>query len=411
MNDSSTTTDLIPPKWPGKVFYMMSLVSLPLYIIVCGCLLRLRSVSRAYNTTFYSILLQHCIVDIIAMLFSLVHTLLKSLSVTRQFLFDYQAYYVAAAGYNSVYYFLYIRCTGIVFLSLQRYLIITSPTSILTQKVQFATKLQIFSVYWITPTLISLVVLTDTNFEYESFESMAVIADQEVIKRNTLMALIVVSLTCILCSLAYGALFYYIRKHTAGLSRSLRREVHLAFQVFVLLLAFFVILLYYAFQNYFSQTHNTGPIFYMRALYPVANGLLSYINPFCILFLNKDLARQVIRSLTCHKYKVMNNPSSTDLIPPRWPVRVFYIMSLVSLPLYFMVCGCLLGLRSVSKAYNTTFYTILLQHCIIDIIAMCFSLLINIQKYFVTIRQFLLDYQEYFVAAGELLFQGVLKGA
>ncbi|PIC33593.1 hypothetical protein B9Z55_013519 [Caenorhabditis nigoni] len=304
MNDSSTTTDLIPPKWPGKVFYMMSLVSLPLYIIVCGCLLRLRSVSRAYNTTFYSILLQHCIVDIIAMLFSLVHTLLKSLSVTRQFLFDYQAYYVAAAGYNSVYYFLYIRCTGIVFLSLQRYLIITSPTSILTQKVQFATKLQIFSVYWITPTLISLVVLTDTNFEYESFESMAVIADQEVIKRNTLMALIVVSLTCILCSLAYGALFYYIRKHTAGLSRSLRREVHLAFQVFVLLLAFFVILLYYAFQNYFSQTHNTGPIFYMRALYPVANGLLSYINPFCILFLNKDLARQVIRSLTCHKYKV-----------------------------------------------------------------------------------------------------------
>ncbi|PIC33595.1 hypothetical protein B9Z55_013519 [Caenorhabditis nigoni] len=107
----------------------------------------------------------------------------------------------------------------------------------------------------------------------------------------------------------------------------------------------------------------------------------------------------------------MNNPSSTDLIPPRWPVRVFYIMSLVSLPLYFMVCGCLLGLRSVSKAYNTTFYTILLQHCIIDIIAMCFSLLINIQKYFVTIRQFLLDYQEYFVAAGELLFQGVLKGA
>lgn len=43
----------------------------------------------------------------------------------------------------------------------------------------------------------------------------------------------------------------------------------------------------------------------MRALYPVANGLLSYINPFCILFLNKDLARQVIRSMTCHKYKVV----------------------------------------------------------------------------------------------------------
>ncbi|CCD74160.1 G-protein coupled receptors family 1 profile domain-containing protein [Caenorhabditis elegans] len=287
-----------------NVFYIMSAASLPLYFMVFGCLLRLRCVSRSYNTTFYSILLQHCIVDIIAMTFSILNTGLRNILVIRQFMFNYQDYYLAAASYNSVYYFLYIRCTGIIFLSLQRYLIITAPTSMLTQKVQFASKFQIISIYWGVPTLISLVVLKDTNFKYDSLESMSIIAEQEVIKRNTLMALIVVSLTCILCSLAYGALFYYIRKHTAGLSRSLRREVHLAFQVFVLLLAFFVILVYYAFQNYFSQTHNTGPIFYMRALYPVANGLLSYINPFCILFLNKDLARQVIRSMTCHKYKV-----------------------------------------------------------------------------------------------------------
>ncbi|CAL2040035.1 unnamed protein product [Caenorhabditis brenneri] len=304
MSNSSSSSDLIPLKWPMKVFYIMSIVSLPVYFMVFGCLLRLRSVSRSYNTTFYSILLQHCIVDLIAMIFSILNTGLKNFDVVRQFIFDYQDYYLAAASYNSVYYFLYIRCTGIVFLSLQRYLIITSPSSILTQKIQYASKLQIILVYWTVPTLISLVVLKDTNFKYDSFESMSIIAEQEVIKRNTLMALIVVSLTCILCSSAYGALFYYVRKHTAGLSRSLRREVHLAFQVFVLLLAFFVILLYYAFQNYFSQTHNTGPIFYMRALYPMANGLLSYINPFCILFLNKDLARQVIRSATCHKYKV-----------------------------------------------------------------------------------------------------------
>uniref|UniRef100_A0A1I7SYQ9 G_PROTEIN_RECEP_F1_2 domain-containing protein n=1 Tax=Caenorhabditis tropicalis TaxID=1561998 RepID=A0A1I7SYQ9_9PELO len=238
------------------------------------------------------------------MVFSIVNTGSRSFDVARQFIFDYQDYYLAAASYNSVYYFLYIRCTGIVFLSLQRYFVITRPTSILTQNIQFASKLQIVSVYWSIPTLISLVVLKDTNFKYDSIQTMSIIAEQEVIKRNTLMALIVVSITCIMCSSAYGSLFYYIRKHTAGLSRSLRREVHLAFQVFVLLLAFFVILVYYAFQNYFSQTHNTGPIFYMRALYPLANGLLSYINPFCILFLNKELARHVIRTATCHKYKV-----------------------------------------------------------------------------------------------------------
>ncbi|CAI2351749.1 unnamed protein product [Caenorhabditis sp. 36 PRJEB53466] len=297
-------SDLVPPTWPLFVYYGMSIVSLPLYFLVFICLLRLRCFSKSYNTTFYSILLQHCIADILAMLIFFATNSARTLPGLREFYFEYQEYYIAASSYNSIYYFLYIRCTGIVFLSLQRYLIITNPMSQLTHKVQNASKLEIIIVYWTVPTLISWVVLKDNNFCYDSLETMAIIAEQSVIKRNTLMALIVVSLTCVSCSLAYGALFIFIRKHAVGLSRSLRREVHLAFQVFVLLLAFFAILVYYSFQNYFSQTQNTGPIFYMRALYPVANGLLSYINPFCILFLNKDLAYQVVRSLTCHKYKV-----------------------------------------------------------------------------------------------------------
>ncbi|CAL2040034.1 unnamed protein product [Caenorhabditis brenneri] len=229
---------------------------------------------------------------------------MRVLPFIREFYFNFQNYYITAFSYNSVYYFLYIRCTGIVFLSLQRYYVICCPTYRSTSKVQNASVITIIFVYWTVPTLISIVVLKDTDFSYDSYEKMAIIADQDVIQRNTLMALIVVSLTCIICSLAYGALFYYIRKHTAGLSRSLRREFHLAVQVFVLLLAFFVILVFYGFQNYFSQTHNTGPIFYMRALYPVANGLLSYVNPFCILFLNKDLARHVYQTAICHKPKV-----------------------------------------------------------------------------------------------------------
>ncbi|EFP08290.1 CRE-SRV-32 protein [Caenorhabditis remanei] len=308
---------LVPPTWPLMVFYGMSIVSLPLYFLVFACILRLRCVSTTYNTTFYSILQQHCIADLLAMIVFFVAVDAREYSFLKQYYFQYQQYYVAAGNpsYNNIYYFLYIRCTGIIFLSLQRYLIITASTSYITHKVQNASNFQIITVYWTVPTLISIVVLKDYNISYANLETMAMMADQEIIKRNTLMALIVVSLTCVTCSLLYGSLFYYIRKHTVGLSRSLRREVHLAFQVFVLLLAFFAILVYYGFQNYFSQTQNmwyfenfvyfqTGPIFYMRALYPMANGLLSYINPFCILFLNKDLAFQVARSITCNKLKV-----------------------------------------------------------------------------------------------------------
>ncbi|UMM27872.1 hypothetical protein L5515_010966 [Caenorhabditis briggsae] len=99
MNNSS---DLIPPKWPLKAFYGMSIVSFPLYFTVFVCLLRLRCLSKAYSTTFYSILLQH----------------------------------------------------------------------------------------------------------YDKLETMAIIAEQSVIKRNTLMALIVVGLTCIFCFLAYARQVY-----------------------------------------------------------------------------------------------------------------------------------------------------------------------------------------------------------
>ncbi|PIC33596.1 hypothetical protein B9Z55_013520 [Caenorhabditis nigoni] len=178
----NTSSELIPPKWPLKAFYGMSIVSFPLYFTVFVCLLRLRCLSKAYSTTFYSILLQHCIADLLAMFLFFFTNSVRTVPGIREFYFEYQSYYLAASSYNHIYYFLYIRCTGIVFLSLQRYLVITCPNSIIT---------------------------------------------------------------------------------------------------------------------------HTGPgIFYMRALYPVANGLLSYINPYCILILNRDLARQVYRTVTCHKYKV-----------------------------------------------------------------------------------------------------------
>uniref|UniRef100_A0A1I7SYQ6 G_PROTEIN_RECEP_F1_2 domain-containing protein n=1 Tax=Caenorhabditis tropicalis TaxID=1561998 RepID=A0A1I7SYQ6_9PELO len=117
--------------------------------------------------------------------------------------------------------------------------------------------------------------------------------------RNTLMALIVVSITCLVSSLVYTALFVFVRKNSSKLSKTLRREVHLAFQVLALLIAFFAILVFYAFLNYFSQTQNNGPVFYMRGLYPMANGFLSYMNPFCILFLNKEFSSQVMQSIRC----------------------------------------------------------------------------------------------------------------
>ncbi|EFP04131.1 hypothetical protein CRE_27626 [Caenorhabditis remanei] len=304
-----------PPTWPVTSYCVISVITLPIYILVLVCLLRLRLTSKNYNTTFYTLLLQHCIADLLSMAMFITLNLGRFVYFIRQFYFNYQEYYIAAAAYNHIYFTLYIRCTGIILLSFQRYFAIVHTSTTVAKKIQKASKLKIMAVYWILPVLISLVVLKNTDFYYGSIEKMETIADHSVIQRNTLMSLIVVGSTCILCIVAYGGFLLFIRKNSKYLPTSSRREISLAAQIFVLLLSFFGILVFDCFQNYFSQTHNTERIFYMRRIYPLLNGILSYINPYCILFLNRDLSKEIIRMVFCKKAKQIESQHSVFGLP------------------------------------------------------------------------------------------------
>ncbi|PIC33601.1 hypothetical protein B9Z55_013521 [Caenorhabditis nigoni] len=173
---------LEPPQWGFYVYYGMSIVSLPLYLLIIVCLLCLRGAYAVYKSTFYSLLLQHCIADMFSMLGYILLSPARAIPQIRQFYFEYQDYYIAAATYNIIYYTLYIRCTGIIFLSLQRYLVITLPHWSLTTKVQKAANWKIILVYWITPTLLSIVVLKDTDFKFDGIEKMAINASKEIIQ-------------------------------------------------------------------------------------------------------------------------------------------------------------------------------------------------------------------------------------
>ncbi|PIC33603.1 hypothetical protein B9Z55_013522 [Caenorhabditis nigoni] len=247
--------------------------------------------------------LPRCIADLLSMIGYLALTPAREIPAIRQFYFDNQEYYIAAATYNIIYYSLYVRCTGIVFLSLQRYFIITSPLSTFSLTIQNADNWKIILVYWATPTILSIVVLKDYDFHFNNVVDMTLIVDKSVTQRNTVMSLIVVSITCIVSSIAYGALFVFLRKNSSRLSQSLRREVHLAFQVLVLFLAFFAVFVFFASLNYLTQMQMVDWVYYIRGIYPMISGFLSYLNPYCILILNRDLFRQVIKSVRCQGYK------------------------------------------------------------------------------------------------------------
>ncbi|EFP08206.1 hypothetical protein CRE_16843 [Caenorhabditis remanei] len=301
-----------PPSWPLFAFYGISFPSFPLYVLVLVCLLKSRrNIAKTYHSTFYTILLQHCIADIIIMIFYTTTWGLRTKPGIRDFLFKYQEYYIAAALYNSIYYTLYIRCTGIVFLSVHRFLVISAPTHRITAIVQEAKTWQIITFYWTVPTLISIIVLKETDVHYNSMEDLEYVVSKDVLSRNTLMALITLSSTCMICVICYVVMFIIIRKHKTGNQKTLQREFFLAFQVLALLCAFFIMFTYYALVNYFSRTQNTGPIFYMRAIYPIANGILSYINPYCVLLLNRDFSKQFRAMLKCGRDKQNNRRIST----------------------------------------------------------------------------------------------------
>ncbi|CAI5452480.1 unnamed protein product [Caenorhabditis angaria] len=314
--------NLEPVRWPTYIWYGMSIITIPIYLLVVICLLRLRMISKIYKTTFYTLLLQHSLADLLTMFFYFILMVLREFQPIRQFYFDYQEYYIASASYNFTYYFLYIRCSGIILLTIQRFIIINSSGSRFSHAVQSTSTWKIILILWSFPTIISLVVLKDTEIRYNNVEDMALIVDRSLTMRNTTMGLCITSMTCFICSALYVSIAYSIRKRTSltNNSRSLRRELLVAIQIFILVIAFFGVFLYCGFQNYFTRNRDvlgTGPIYFMRSVYPLASGILSYLNPFCILFLNKEFSNQVRQMVICKKLVVISTISTVPSMSNR----------------------------------------------------------------------------------------------
>ncbi|CAD6195615.1 unnamed protein product [Caenorhabditis auriculariae] len=285
--------------WPTYVWYAESAVGVPLYIVVLVTLRQYATTSQSYRNTFYVLFFQHGIADLLSMIFYLLISI-KYVEPIRTFVFTYQEYYLAAGTYNFIYYTLYIRCCGIVLLTLQRFCTVVFSHTAFNKALQKMAPWKIVVIYWTVPTLLSLVALKDTGMYFD--ENMSLYTDKAIISRNTLMAVIVVFVTCLICVFSYAVIFIFVRTHM--LSSALRRELNLSVQLLGLVFAFLLMFIYYALQYSFSINQNAGPIFTMRSLYPMINGFLSYINPFMIVFLNKEIARGVGRLLLGHNIRM-----------------------------------------------------------------------------------------------------------
>ncbi|CAJ0602722.1 unnamed protein product [Cylicocyclus nassatus] len=53
--------------------------------------------------------------------------------------------------------------------------------------------------------------------------------------------------------------------------------------------------IYNTMQFFFSLQSNDGPVFTMRVVFPLVSCILSYINVYMIIILNKDMRKKVLQ--------------------------------------------------------------------------------------------------------------------
>uniref|UniRef100_A0A8R1EHW6 Serpentine receptor class gamma n=1 Tax=Caenorhabditis japonica TaxID=281687 RepID=A0A8R1EHW6_CAEJA len=66
----------MPFTWPYTIYFLLLIIILPVYILIIICLLRLRRFYAPFQTTFYAILVQNSIADILALTLFAVQKLL-----------------------------------------------------------------------------------------------------------------------------------------------------------------------------------------------------------------------------------------------------------------------------------------------------------------------------------------------
>ncbi|CAP37018.2 Protein CBR-SRV-22 [Caenorhabditis briggsae] len=184
---------------PLVIYYVLFVFIFPAYIVILVCILKWRKRIVIFKSTFYTILIQHTIADILALLF---YASQKFLYVTiPYFLFKYQRYRIAAVFYNGLYWFMTIH----------RFLIIVKPNLKMTQWTQKSKPWKVWILFWGPSIILSAVFFSDTEIGFDSLEKMLLAMDPEIISRYTRIIFLYLLVTCLVCLTTYAMIFKSIR--------------------------------------------------------------------------------------------------------------------------------------------------------------------------------------------------------
>ncbi|EFP03793.1 hypothetical protein CRE_28649 [Caenorhabditis remanei] len=256
--------------WPLVIYFIIFIFITPIYFFIFISLLKFRMSNSVFRTSFYTLLMQHIISDLLSLTF---YTIFKiTTSLFSEYFFFQEAIPFAQISMNGVYWCIVFRAHGIALLTIHRYLVIVKPSSVLTHFIQREKQLLICIRFWIPPIIFNCFFFLEWKIRFQLASILIFAMDTSIVDINKSRA-------------------------SSGSTDSLP---------FAGLLA---LLLYMTFLNMYASNDNSIMIQWIRGFFPLVNGVISFIGPFTILLFNKELTQKV-RELVFHNKK-KTRPDST----------------------------------------------------------------------------------------------------
>ncbi|EGT38611.1 hypothetical protein CAEBREN_30131 [Caenorhabditis brenneri] len=185
---------------------------------------------------------ERSIADILSLFFYSVHRL--AFLLIPDSLFNHPVLPIASVYYNGLYWAIIIRSNGVALMTLHRFLSIVKPSLKITTFIQNAKPWKIWIFYWIPSLVFSFLFFSDSEIEFESSETMVLVMSSEIISKATQISFLYILFSCVFCIVSYRFIIRFIRKKSISVSKSQRREIRLAVQVFLYFIAQLILLIY-----------------------------------------------------------------------------------------------------------------------------------------------------------------------
>ncbi|VDM63200.1 unnamed protein product [Angiostrongylus costaricensis] len=110
-------------------------------------------------------------------------------------------------------------------------------------------------------------------------------------RAHYIKAALIPLISIIICAVSYGILIRTVKNNTI---HTRRKDIRLSIQVVGLLIALLITCIHFCAQYIFNKNNMTNYVYSMRQFTPLWIGVLTFINPWMVMLLNRPLRQAVI---------------------------------------------------------------------------------------------------------------------